>query len=88
MISVSFVQPRKSLFFIYFDRVARRLVVGRALIMKWLAKNQIILKSNIFSLDKIIVLRLNTLSTQRNTFTSLLSDITYGPTKQGKYSQK
>ena len=57
--------------------------------MKWLAENQIKLKSNIFTPDIIIGLRSDTLyPTQSNTFTFLLPDTTYGPAKQRKYSQK
>ena len=56
--------------------------------MKWLAENQIILKSNIFTPDIIIGLRSDTLSNTKQYFTSLLPDITYDPAKQGKYSLK
>ena len=54
MIFVPFVEQRRSPFFIYFGRVARRFWQG---FMKWLAENQIKLKSNIFTPDIIIGLR-------------------------------
>ena len=56
--------------------------------MKWLAKNQKKLKSNIFTADLIIGLKSDTLFNTKQYFTSLLLDLAHGPAQQMKYYQK
>jgi len=56
--------------------------------MKWLAENQIKLKSDIFTPDIIIGLRSDSLSNTNQYFYFLAARYTYGPAKQRKYSQK